>query len=55
MVDAIICHSDHVEARLVEEFSVSRDKISVIPHGPFFYDIPASGEELALQKFEVGR
>ncbi len=53
MVDAIICHSDHVEARLVEEFSVSRDKISVIPHGPFFYDLPASGEELALQTFEV--
>ena len=37
----------------MEEFSVSRDKISVIPHGPFFYDLPASGEELALQTFEV--
>jgi len=53
MVDAIICHSPHVEARLEAEFSVPKDKISVIPHGPFFYDLPASGDEKTLQSFKL--
>jgi glycosyltransferase involved in cell wall biosynthesis len=53
MVDAIICHSDHVESRLESEFSVPKDKISVIPHGPFFYDLPASGDEQILRSFEL--
>ena len=53
MVDAIICHSDHIMARLETEFSVPREKISVIPHGPFFYDLPASGHEQILESFEV--
>lgn len=39
-VDAIICHSDHVRHRLQTEFSIPGEKISVIPHGPFFYDLP---------------
>lgn len=53
IVDAIICHSDHVRARLEAEFSVPEEKISVIPHGPFFYDLPASGLEQILRSFEV--
>jgi glycosyltransferase involved in cell wall biosynthesis len=52
-VDAIICHSDHVMARLEAEFSVPEEKISVIPHGPFFYDLPVSGQEQILKSFEV--
>ncbi len=57
MADGIICHSDHIRMRLVEEFSVSEAKISVIPHGPFFYDLPEAGSELTLQshKREQGR
>jgi glycosyltransferase involved in cell wall biosynthesis len=53
MVDAIICHSDHIRTRLQAEFSVPEGKISVIPHGPFFYDLPASGLEQTLRSFEV--
>jgi glycosyltransferase involved in cell wall biosynthesis len=53
IVDAVICHSDHVRARLGAEFSVPEEKISVIPHGPFFYDLPASGLEQTLRSFEV--
>jgi glycosyltransferase involved in cell wall biosynthesis len=53
VVDAIICHSDHVRARLEAEFSVPEEKISVIPHGPFFYDLPESGLEYTLRSFEV--
>jgi glycosyltransferase involved in cell wall biosynthesis len=45
MADGIICHSDHIRARLVEEFSVPEEKVSVIPHGPFFYDLPEAGSE----------
>jgi glycosyltransferase involved in cell wall biosynthesis len=42
-VDRIICHSDHVRARLGEEFAVTGQKVSVIPHGPFFYDLRSNG------------
>jgi glycosyltransferase involved in cell wall biosynthesis len=53
MVDAIICHSDHIRTRLAAEFSVLEEKVSVIPHGPFFYDLPATGLEHTLRSFEV--
>jgi glycosyltransferase involved in cell wall biosynthesis len=53
LVDAIICHSDHIKARLEAEFSVPEQKISVIPHGPFFYDLSAAGEEETLQSFKL--
>jgi len=43
--DRMICHSDHVKALLELEFTVSSEKISVIPHGPFFYDLPSTGVE----------
>jgi glycosyltransferase involved in cell wall biosynthesis len=49
MVDGIICHSDHIKTRLAVEFSVAPEKISVIPHGPFFYDLPESDSNKALQ------
>ena len=38
--DALICHSDHIKHRLAAEFGIPGQKISVIPHGPFFYDLP---------------
>jgi glycosyltransferase involved in cell wall biosynthesis len=55
--DRIICHSDSIRARLGAEFSVPEAKVSVIPHGPFFYDLPAVGSEATLQGFglEPGR
>jgi glycosyltransferase involved in cell wall biosynthesis len=53
MVDGIICHSDHIRARLGAEFSVPEEKVSVIPHGPFFYDLPATGSEATLRSFEL--
>jgi glycosyltransferase involved in cell wall biosynthesis len=52
MVDQLICHSDHIKARLVAEFSVPEEKVSVIPHGPFFYDLPAAGSEPMPAGFE---
>jgi glycosyltransferase involved in cell wall biosynthesis len=33
-VDAIVCHTRRAETRLIEEFQVDPEKISVIPHGP---------------------
>jgi glycosyltransferase involved in cell wall biosynthesis len=44
-VDRIICHSDNIRTRLHTEFSVPQSKVDVIPHGPFFYDLPASSNE----------
>jgi glycosyltransferase involved in cell wall biosynthesis len=52
-VDGIICHSDHIEARLEAEFSVPKDKVSVIPHGPFFYDLPDVGSETTIRSFGI--
>jgi glycosyltransferase involved in cell wall biosynthesis len=53
MVDGIICHSDNISTRLGAEFSVPQEKIAVIPHGPFFYDLPATNSELTLRSFDL--
>jgi glycosyltransferase involved in cell wall biosynthesis len=53
MVDAIICHSDSVRGRLEQEFGVPAEKISVIPHGPFFYDLPLGSDDAALRSFDL--
>ena len=52
-VDGIICHSDHIKTRLEDEFAVPAEKIDVIPHGPFFYDLPDTGSEATLQGLGV--
>ncbi len=41
-VDALICHSEHIRRRLQLEFGIPEDRIAVIPHGPFFFDLPDS-------------
>lgn len=53
MVDGIICHSDSIRARLRAEFSVPEEKVSVIPHGPFFYDLPETASGQTLQSFDL--
>ena len=52
-VDAMICHSDSIRARLAAEFAVPVDKVSVIPHGPFFYDLPPGDSGDVLRDFEL--
>ena len=51
MVDGIICHSDSIETRLEKEFNVPKEKIAVIPHGPFFYDLPPTNTEQTVRSF----
>jgi glycosyltransferase involved in cell wall biosynthesis len=53
MVDGIICHSDNIRIRLEEEFSVPEEKVAVIPHGPFFYDLPATNSDQTLRSFDL--
>lgn len=52
-MDAIICHSNAVKGRLESEFGIARDRISVIPHGPFFYDLPVDDPEKTLRQLEI--
>lgn len=52
-VDGMICHSDHIETRLESEFNVPANKIKVIPHGPFFYDLPKAGDESTLRNLGI--
>ncbi len=39
-MDALICHSAHIRQRLETDFGVPATRLTVIPHGPFFFDIP---------------
>lgn len=41
LADALICHGEEARVRLMREFDISRDRISVIPHGPLFDGKPA--------------
>ena len=49
MVDGLICHSDHIKKRLHTEFAVHNQKIAVIPHGPFFYDLPSNKDQAIIR------
>jgi glycosyltransferase involved in cell wall biosynthesis len=53
MAHGLICHSDAIRARLMAEFNVPETKISVIPHGPFFYDLPPAGSDNVLRNFAL--
>lgn len=53
MVDRVICHSDHVKSELNHEFDVPGEKIEVIPHGPFFYDLEIIEPEILLRSFNI--
>ena len=53
MMDALICHSEPVKQQLVEAFGIAAENISVIPHGPFFYDFPQPAAGDARKKLQV--
>jgi glycosyltransferase involved in cell wall biosynthesis len=53
-VDRIICHSEHIRTLLGKEFSVPGNKVSVIPHGPFFYDLPVARTGQTSPSFDPG-
>ncbi len=53
-MDALICHSAHIRGRLVEDFGVPAARIAVIPHGPFFYDLPVGDASEAAMRLGVG-
>lgn len=51
--DMLICHSPHVRTRLESEFEIPSSRIRVIPHGPFFFDLPVSEPESVRRAFGV--
>lgn len=53
MVDKIICHSDHIKKRLVDEFHVPEKNVQVIPHGPFFYDVEITDNQKLLSELDI--
>lgn len=53
LADRMICHSEHIRTRLSAEFSVPAEKVAVIPHGPFFYDLPAEGFKQTSQDLQI--
>lgn len=52
-MDALICHSDHVRSRLESEFGIPAEKVHVIPHGPFFYDLLPVGHDDVRAKYGI--
>jgi glycosyltransferase involved in cell wall biosynthesis len=53
MMDAIICHSEAIRSRLVSEFKIAPSRIAVIPHGPFFYDLPGPSDLTIREKLDL--
>lgn len=49
MTDSFVCHDRQSAARMIEEFGVSADAITVIPHGPMF------GTDRTLSQAEAKR
>ncbi len=45
IADELICHSGHIRQRLIDEFDIDAERIHVIPHGPFFYDLPLAADQ----------
>lgn len=52
-MDVLICHSDHIRTRLQDEFGIQPEKIHVIPHGPFFFDLPEQDATATLTELGV--
>jgi glycosyltransferase involved in cell wall biosynthesis len=52
--DAIIVHSEHGRARLVEELGADGERVHVIPHGVFTHLVPTPGSARAGDAFEAG-
>lgn len=44
-VDGLICHSEIVRERMIQEFAVPGPRLYVIPHGPLFDDLTSSMSE----------
>lgn len=58
LMNALICHTQEAKRQLVADFSVSPDKLTVIPHGPLFHDserqsVRASRARLSLPENSV--
>lgn len=51
--DRLICHSESIAARMGKEFGVPAEKIAVIPHGPFFYDLPNEAGGGAASRYGI--
>ncbi len=52
-VDQLICHSGAIQSRLEQEFSVPPERIHVIPHGPFFYDLATDDRDAVRTRYGI--
>jgi glycosyltransferase involved in cell wall biosynthesis len=57
-MDAIICHTDEAKSRLIREFSVDPERVTVIAHGPLLHDaklrsVQASKAQLSVPENKV--
>lgn len=43
--DRLICHSAKIQSDLEREYAIPARRITVIPHGPFFFDCPMGDTE----------
>jgi glycosyltransferase involved in cell wall biosynthesis len=57
-MDAIICHTEEAKSRLIREFSVDPERVTVIAHGPLLHDaklrsVQASKAQLSVPENKV--
>src|SRR5208337_220465 len=53
-MDGLICHSEAVKHELETRFAVPSDRISVIPHGPFFHDFQPQDKTQMRRQLGIG-
>ncbi|MGH9775415.1 MAG: glycosyltransferase [Candidatus Acidiferrales bacterium] len=53
LADALICQNEAARKRLTDEFGISPSAISIIPHGPLFYDRKNCSPEEARKKLDL--
>jgi glycosyltransferase involved in cell wall biosynthesis len=53
LMDALICHSEDAQQRLVQDYGVPPNRLHVIPHGPMFHDLNRIGQAEARRKLKL--
>lgn len=53
LADRLICHDEPALKRLVHEFGIDPKKISIVPHGPLFDNIPTLARGKARKRLNI--
>ncbi len=55
LADRLICHDEPARNRLVEEFGIDANRVSIVSHGPLFDRVPSASKGRARQRLHIGQ